>query len=809
MATGSSNKASEEQWYDATVPGCVHTDMMANKLIEDPFYRDNETKIQWIENEDWEYEMDFDVPPTLLGKDRVEITFEGLDTYADIYLNEALLQSADNMFRTWTVDVTGSLKSGSNSLRVYFHSPITDTQKRYEALDYDLPGGNRAMTRKAAFHYGWDWGPRFVTSGIWRPVKLTGWNRAKISNLQIVQRDVSSDVAKLTVVFEVEALKESEGIVSIEMGDVEAAQKVKLQPGKNVDSIDFEINDPKLWWSNGLGEANLYDLLGTLELNGAITDTIKDRIGIRTIKLLDVRDEIGRSFTFELNGQQIYMKGANYIPQNIFQSNVTDDHYEKLISDAAEANMNMLRVWGGGIYENDIFYDLCDENGILVWQDFMFANTMYPGDEDFMDNSRAEAIENIKRLRNHPCIALWCGNNEIEEGWQNWGWQDNYTYEQKKKIWKDYRQLFYFDFGDIVEESGGGVPFWSSSPQFGRGNPKSNSEGDSHYWGVWHDAEPFEKYLQNIPRFMSEFGFQSYPGITTIEGFALEEEQALGSDVMKVHQKHSRGDELIDEYMNREFIVPEEFESYVYVSQLLQAEGIGGGIEGQRRYKPACMGSLYWQLNDCWPAVSWSSIDYNGDWKALHYFVKRAFAPVLVSLMKYNTEMYVQVCSDRLINFDAELELALIDFDGNQLFHHKKPVNVRGNNADVYYETDMRDILKAHNTREVVLTMKLTEAGNTLSENLFYFRDFKDLNLSTPTIKKRIKKSDAGYQITLNSDRLAKGVFLRIDNKGHFTDNYFDLLPGIDKTVIFETKEDVDMEGGLIIRSLVDTYSER
>lgn len=445
-------------WYPATVPGVVHTDLMDNDIIEDPFYRLNERAVQWVDKEDWEYKTTLHISPEVFNKDNIELVFKGLDTYADVYLNDSCILQANNMFREWSIDIKNLLKENENELRVYFHSPIKVDIPKFDALHYRNEAGNdqsenggvfdkqvSVFARKAGYHYGWDWGPRLVTSGIWRPVYIQGWNNARIDNIHYIQEKVTAKKADVKARIEVIADKAGEVELQIKAEGIKNTwnKKVQVQPGKNLIETDMVINNPRLWWSSGLGEAHLYPFTATLSFNGKETDSQTDKLGLRSLKVIHAKDAEGHTFHFELNGVKVFAKGANYIPQDNFLPRVSDERYEQTIMDAVNANMNMLRIWGGGIYENDIFYDLCDEHGILVWQDFMFACSTYPMTPDMLENIRHEAIDNMVRLRNHPSVAIWCGNNENHTAWFNWGWMRKYKEQGVfDEMWKDYKDLF-------------------------------------------------------------------------------------------------------------------------------------------------------------------------------------------------------------------------------------------------------------------------------------------------------------------------------------------------------------------------------
>jgi len=815
-------------WMDASVPGCVHTDLMTNKKIEDPFYRLNERDQQWIDKVNWEYKTTFEVTPEIEQRDRIVLDFKGLDTYADVYINEKQVLTADNMFREWTVDIKKVIKPGSNDLRIVFRSPITEGLKKYDANGYVIPvspndlaeigqveGGKKVSvyTRKAGYHFGWDWGPRLVSSGIWKPVYLRAWDEAGIKDLQIVQNSVAKEKADLTANFEIEAESNTSAKLTLESeGVVIATQKINLEKGIKTYPLNFTISNPKLWWTNGLGEQSMYNITGILVANNN-ESTASRKIGIRTLKLVRNKDEKGTTFYFELNGVPVFMKGANYIPNDIFAARVTEDNYHKVIATAKTSNFNMLRVWGGGIYENDLFYDLCDEAGILVWQDFMFACAMFPGDQAFLDNVKQEAIDNVKRLRNHPSIALWCGNNEILAAWFGWGWKNT---EEKKnpenaaKIWKAYQDIFHTILPEVIAKYDSGRSYWDSSPSSGIGIPADLVNGDEHYWGVWWGKEPFSNYTTHIARFMSEYGFQSFPEMKTVKDYALPEDYDIYSEVMKSHQRSSIGNGTIDEYMQRHYNKPKDFESFLYVGQVLQAEGVKVAMEGNRRAMPYCMGTLYWQINDCWPVASWSSTDYYQRWKALQYFAKKSFEPVIISPSVSGDSVKIFVVNDLLKPFKATINLQLTDFEGKVLWKKEQQTDIPANASTATVVLSKAELLKGVKPQNCLLTMEVSEGNKVLHSNILYFAEVKDLTLPKPDVKFEVTEVANGYQLVLSSDRLAKNLFLSLDDKTEtfFSDNYFDLLPGKKVTINFKTngaKID-DFTNKLKIKSLDGTY---
>ncbi|SDS54483.1 beta-mannosidase [Formosa sp. Hel1_31_208] len=764
-------------WSSAKVPGNVHSDLLDHKRIEHPFISNNEDSLQWISDTDWEYKSTFDVDKETLDKNHIELNFKGLDTYASVFLNDSLILKTDNAFRAFSVDVKSALKP-QNDLRIVFERSSISEEQEKAKLNYQLPEGNRIFTRKAQFQYGWDWGPKLNTSGIWRPVTLETWNELKLNHVFIKLDELNDISANLSMHLDIKNTSEAPLQYDVYINNKLHKSFENIRADSTTD-FNIKIENPKRWWPHNLGDPYLYDFKVVVRDNKRILDSISAKKGLRTIDLITKKDSIGESFYFKINGIPVYMKGANYIPQNSMQNKVTDAHYEKLLDDVVDANMNMLRVWGGGIYENDMFYNLCDEKGILIWQDFMFACAMYPGDNDFLDNVQQEAIQNVKRLRNHASIALWCGNNENSEGWHRWGWQNDKSDEEKDQIWNNYLKVFDSILPNTVNKLTN-TDYWESSPRYGRGNLKYKTEGDAHDWWVWHDAYPFEHLEENVPRFMSEFGFQSFPSYEAIRYSNQSDSLEITSEAFKNHQKHVRGFELIDEYMQRDFPVPNTVEDYVYVSQLLQAYGITKGIEAHRRAKPYNMGTLYWQLNDCWPAVSWSSIDYFGNWKALHYQAKKAFENVLVSNTIENDTLKTFVINDYSGSFYDMLSIKVLDFNGRIIKTYSKGLDIKPNSSTLMHTIALNtlDITK----NEVVIVSEFSD-----THSYFYLVKPKDLKLLKASIERTITKTNKGFQITLQSTTLQKNVFLYTKEKGHFSDNYFDLLPNKIIVIEFET----------------------
>ena len=790
----------EPAWSRADVPGCVHTDLLATGQVADPFYGMNEKDQQWIEGSNWEYLLVFDGDAALLAHERVEILCKGLDTYADVSCNGHHVFSADNMFREWRADVKPLLRRGANKIMIRFRSPIETVRAAYDSLGHVLPAANdQAMrmvsmfTRKAPYHYGWDWGPRFVTCGIWRPILLDGWDGARIDDLRVTQKELTNERATLRVTATIVASRAAKARLSVSVGEAKAEVEATLVAGESPIECEIAIARPERWWPNGLGKAHLYTVDAALTLEGdpEPADTRAARIGLRTVEVDHRKDAAGKSFAISVNGAPTFMKGANYIPSDSFVSRVTGGRYRELVQAAADANMNMLRVWGGGIYEDDRFYDACDELGVLVWQDFMFACSMYPGDDAFVENVKHEAVENVRRLRNHPCLALWAGNNEIEVAWHRWAWQTKFAMSEavQATMWRDYQRVFHELLPAVVAEHDAGRFYTRSSPSANDDAvvPDTLGFGDMHFWGVWHAEKPYEDYARNVSRFMSEFGFQSFPELETVAAYAPKTEWRIDSPIMLSHQRHPRGNELVRTYMERDFRTPKDFDSFLYVSQVLQALIIEFAAHAHRRAMPYNAGSLYWQLDDCWPVASWSGIDYFGRWKALHYFARRFFAPVLVSCIEDGTQASIAVVCDRRDGFAATLSMRVLDFDGGELWTDTRDVTVAGNASKVLASVETAAVLGGRAPSRAVLVADLVREGVRVARGLHYFVKIRNMDLQEPELHVDVAEGSGDRTTTtvrVTSRRLAKSVRLRAEPPdGRFEDNYFDLLPGETRTV--------------------------
>ncbi|NBP69672.1 MAG: glycoside hydrolase family 2 protein [Cytophagia bacterium] len=802
----------KQEWLPASVPGTVHTDLLANKKIEDPFYGTNELALQWIDTLNWEYQSDFNYIPQEKNK-KVYLNFEGLDTYATVYLNDVLLGKTDNMFRAWKFEVSRQLKTGKNTIKIAFESATKRGKAAAKKLNYILPGDEKVFTRKAAYHYGWDWGARFVTCGIWKPVSLE-IEQANIivDHHQFLTHTLTEKEAKASVKSTLHVYSPTTLKISVynKTNQSLLGSSTHIVQRDTTLQTSVSISNPQLWWCNGYGEPHLYTLdVVVEELPVKQKQQQSIRVGLRTIALVQEEDSLGRSFYFKLNGKPIFSKGANYIPPDNFLPRVTKEKYQNMVERAKAANMNMLRVWGGGVYAEDAFYEACDEAGILVWQDFMFACSMYPGDEHFIRNVAQEATEQVIRLRNHACIALWCGNNEVSEAWHNWGWQKQYNINKtdSASIWHDYLSIFEKVLPNVVKEFDQPTAYWPSSPQHGWGRKQSLLEGDVHYWGVWWGMQPFSVYNEKIGRFMSEYGFQSMPSLQAYANITQEQDISLQSPIVKHHQKHPTGFETISTYLQQSYKTPKLFNDYVYVSQLLQGEGMKIAIEAHRRNQPYCMGTLYWQLNDSWPVASWSSLDYLDIPKASHYAIKRALSSCITSVLKKENQYQVYLITDHAGAFT--LSLTLQKLNGEKIWEKSSQHKAGALTSLLVYQQDADQLLANYDPTELVLMATLTdETGKQADKNYFYFVEPKDLSLQKPSINYTIDFKNQSITIQ-NGAQHAKHVYLSVDSSTEFSTNYFDLASGESMRINFTTKNSFSQfKKKLQIKSLYETYEQ-
>lgn len=796
-------------WHPATVPGCVQTDLLAIGDIQDPYYRMNERNIQWIDKEDWRYRLSFDVPAEIYSKDNVFIQFDGLDVFADVTLNGHKIISADNMFRIWKADVKSILKEKDNTLEVYFHST---TRKGLEltkdspywfhaANDLSHIGGlfDKKISmymRKAPYNFGWDWGPRILTIGIWKQVSLEGWNDARVEYTHYMTESI--DKKKAVVKVEVDALVDkqiTDAELVIKNNDIVLSrQPVILEKGANHLESTFRIKNPRLWWCNGMGEQNMYDFSAQIVAENKVIASQNDRIGLRTIRLEQEKDQWGRSFRFILNGVPVYAKGVNVIPFDNILSDVTPETYRRNLEPAAQANMNMLRVWGGGIYETDEFYRQCDSLGLMIWQDFIFSCTMYPSEGQLLETMREEFADNIRRIRNHPSLALWCGSNELEYSWASKKLRTMNTQENMDKIWQ-----MYLDQNKAIQEALDTlcpeICYQPSSPFRGYGKNKSPYEGDYHSWSVLSGSKPITYFEEGFSRFYSEYGYESFDYYESLVKYApRKEDQSIYSDVMLWHQRQGynaiRANGNIIRYISDNYPAPKTFKDTLYASHVLQADAVKLAIEAHRRNKGFCWGSLYWQLGNCWPVSSDSSIDYEGNWKGLHYIVKKAFEDRLVSGYIHNDTLDVYIVTDRLKPEKGVLDVEVTGFDGKSYSRKSMKVSVPANASTMVYQARLEDILEGADPEASYVRLTYTDGEGVKHSNLRFFRNQKELDFLRPEIKYTVVDNGDYKDISLTSDVFARAVYVSVKDSEllHFSDNFFDLHPCEPYTIKVKTE---------------------
>ena len=831
-------QAGTAEWLPATVPGGVHTDLMALGKIPDPFVSDNELKVMWVAETDWEYRRTFIASAGLLAAENIALICDGLDTIADVYLNGTYLGHAENMFRRWEWDVKPLLIAGENEIRIVFGSPLRFIAGKQAQLPLqgggDIPGGPHL--RKAPCHFGWDWGPKLPPIGIWKELRLEGFSE-RFNDVHLRQ-NLENGIATLSAEIHADERIDAELKISMTVvsptGERFAAETELLsdfvsypdedfsmdlgdfpEDDQNFDCfavISIQIPNPQLWWPNGYGSQPLYEVEITLKDGETVLDQRTYRIGLRTIELRQEPDQWGKEFTFYVNGVRLFAKGADWIPTDSLPTRITESMLEGLLKSAVDANMNMLRVWGGGYYPEDMFYDLCDRYGILLWQDFMFACGIYPADADFFENVRIEAIENVRRLRHHAALALWCGNNEMEQGWCDWGW--NKPDDPLNQRLKDgYDRMFHQMLPDLLEFEDPDHPYWPSSASADTPFEGANNQvqGDCHYWDVWHGRKPFTAYRTQFPRFMSEFGFQALPPLKTIATYADPADWNMTSYVMEHHQRSGSGNGLMIAQMTDTFRMPKDFASLVYLSLLLQAEGIRYGVEHWRRNRSRVSGTLIWQLNDCWPVASWASLDYFGRWKALHYAAKRFYAPLLLSVEDVGKVMKIHITSDLVEPVDTLVHWRLETLDGEILQKGEQSVRAMAL-ADTFVGSyDFSSQISPENQRNTVFVCEMWRSGNRVACCTTPFVANKHLELRAPDLNIQTRVEGSTLFVDVSAQTLARFVELSIDGADPvFSDNYFDVPAGAIVTVTCPLPAGLTLDQArkaVSLRSIYDSYS--
>jgi beta-mannosidase len=811
-------QAGKNEPVAATVPGCVHTDLLAAGLLPDLFYRDNELQQKWIGETDFTYRRTFDVAAELLAHDSVRLRCHGLDTIATIRLNGTEIAQTDNMFRTYEFDVKQYLNEGVNSIEIFFAAPFTYAVKM-DAEKGEMAGwvepmriNSGAWIRKEPCNFGWDWGPKMPTSGIWRDIELIGINTARLSDVHILQEHDENGV-RLIVKLAAERLDNPTITASVKLlynGEtVTSCDSIAMSGGDA--EVTLPVSNPQLWFPNNMGAQPLYDVeISLCDKDGACLDALSKKIGLRSITLERHNDEWGESFYFACNGIPYFAKGANWIPVSPYPGKATAADYEVMVKAAADANMNMLRVWGGGIYEDDVFYDLCDQYGITIWQDFMFACGTYPSfDEDFMANVKVEAEQNVRRIRHHPCLALWCGNNEIEQGLPSPEWKASMS-------WADYEKLFDGLLADIVRELDPQTAYWPASPHTPCGDRENHSNpdcGDTHLWAVWHGRQPFEWYRTRPDRFCSEFGFQSFPEPRICYEFTEPQDRNITSYVMEHHQRSYIGNSTIIHYMLEWYRLPTTFESMVWLSQILQGMAMKYAVEHWRRNMPRTMGTLYWQHNDMWPAPSWASVDWRGNWKALHYMAKRFYAPVIVSGLEDTTAntIAIHVTSDSGEILNGTIIWKVTDSAGTELGTDEVSAKIAPR-ANTHIDTlDVSEFVAANGVRDVLVWLELHVGDTLVSENLVLLSRPKHMTLCNPAIHADVQETNGGFDVTLTAQHPALYTWLELEQAASYSDNFVDLQSGQSRTIHVTPSVPMSKDvfsKSLKVQSLYDTFQQ-
>jgi beta-mannosidase len=763
--------------YLGEIPGSVYSILLANNVIEDPYYRDNELKSLALMDYDYSFKRTFLLDPELVDCDDIRLNCKGLDTLCDIFINKVKIGSAFNMHRNWEFPIHAQLRQGENEIEIFFHSP-TKYIKEKDA-EYHVGGSKHAMRgfphlRKAHCMFGWDWGPRLPDAGIWKDIQLIGVNTSRIENVYITQEHTETEV-----LVGVDVAQSGTAYVEIEL--VDPTGTVFLLENKK----PFRVKNPKLWWPNGLGEQCLYTLKVSLKSDGNVVDTEIKKIGLRTMTLAREKDEWGESFAHCVNGVKFFAMGADYIPEDNILSRITPQRTRNLLMQCKLANFNVMRVWGGGYYPSDEFYDACDELGLVVWQDFMFACANYPLDYDFEENITIEIEENVSRLRHHASLGLWCGNNEMEK------FETVYEYDGDEKTKGIYIRMYEHIIPHILHRIDPNTAYWPSSPSSGGSfdDPDDPNRGDVHYWEVWHGGVPFTEYRKFYFRYVSEFGFQSFPALKTIKSFAENEDLNIFSRIMEMHQRNEGANGRIMTYLAKTFLYPTQFDILVYTSQLLQAEAIKYGVEHWRRNRGRCMGAVYWQLNDIWPVASWASIDYFGRWKALHYFAKRFFSPALLSCEEIGeksactsvvmeskgpipTIAKLNLSNEQRHPISGQVVWALCNSDSETIEEGAYEVEIPALSA-VWMEE-----LNFHNTNihENHLSYKFSSDGKVISEGSVLFTNPKHYHFSNPKLTCVVQQNE----IIVTASAYAKYVEIYSDDSDFvLEDNFFDMEKGI------------------------------
>lgn len=781
---------------DANLPGDNYSALLRAGKIPDPYFGMNEDKVQWVADEDWEYSRDFNVKADLLAKKSVFMNIENIDTFADIYINSKKVFSTENMFRRYRIEVKKFLKAGKNTIRILIQSPVEkaadESVKAPWLAQMRICGHHKAPfmnhIRKAQCHAGWDWGISLITSGIYNDIYLQGSDCGRIEHVY-TEQEHSSKSCKVTVIAEYEAIQEATLDMEIKLAGKVLKEKIEVAKGLNIIRKSIVVDNPDLWWPAGYGKQHLYEL--SVEIDNEI---ITKRLGLRKIELITEKDKIGESMFFRMNGVPVFCKGANWIPADAMTERITTGVYRRLVQDAATANMNMLRVWGGGQYEKEEFYDACDEFGILLWHDLMFACMLYPTHREFMDNVKEEVTYQVKRIRSHASLAVWCGDNEITGAVS---WYSDGIAEKREQNLLNYDRMNQLLWRTVEESAGNTARFWPASPCNGYIDSgecwKDETRGDFHHWSVFDKGIPlFDAYRSVKPRFVSEFGFQSIPEMKTIKKFASEGQYNLTSPEFEKHQKCGYATAKVLETIASYFRVPAKFEDSIYITQLLQALVLKNAVEYWRSLMPRCMGVLYWQINDNWPVLSWASIDYFGNWKQAHYHAKRFFAPLMICAYQLNKdEVEIWAVNDASEKLDISASLKLVDFEGLESKKQSYKFSFDGAGARKLATLAVDKFVSERN--QFFLYMEISGKGKKgvsySHANEHFFTEYKRCELADAKVDYSIKNVKDKYFVILKTDKPVFFLNLETENSGIFSDNSFTLLPGTEKLVEYEARD--------------------
>lgn len=767
----------ETEWLDAQIPGSVYSNLLELQKIPDPYYRENQDEVCVLSQNDYVFEREFDVSAGMFRHDLLFLRFDGLDTLADIWLNGECIGHADNMHRVWEYEVKQRLKEGKNTLSVQFASPIryiTQKQEEYPlwGVGTTIPG--YPHIRKAHYMFGWDWGPKLPDMGIWRPVYLIGADAARLDGVYVSQKQEDGQVT-LSVRVDVERFDSRPLTAAVTLTAPDGSKQcgiLALQGDSG--TLELRVENPEIWWPHGYGAQPLYTLETILQDESGELDRKSMRIGLRTVTISQENDQWGQEFCFLVNGVKIFAMGADYIPEEQIIARCSRSKTQALLEQCIKANFNCIRVWGGGYYPEDWFFDLCDEMGLLVWEDFMFACAVYRMTDAFRENIRQELIDNIKRIRHHACLGLWCGNNENEAMWCEWG------IPQIEELKQDYLEQFEELIPSICREYDPNTFYWPSSPSSGGefADPIDVDRGDMHYWDVWHGMKPLTEFRKFYFRFCSEYGFESLPNVKTIRAFAEEEDLNLFSAVMEAHQKCEDGNKKLLYYLSQMVRYPYSFEGVVYATQLLQADAIRSNVEHMRRNRGRCMGSAYWQVNDSNPIISWSSIDSENRWKALHYYARRFYAPVLLSANEEDVSaLLLNVSNERVTPLKGTIRWSLRDNRARVLKEGSVEVEVSPLSAKDCCVLDLSDLLSSPaELRSRYLEYSLTEGDEVLSYGNSLFVRPKHFLFERPNVKLAVTEEDSRFVLLLTADAYAKSVCLDLKEADcTFSDNWFDI----------------------------------